>query len=76
MNAARPKLNSEHDPQHGWGFEGEPPETVIRDSGTKYGTSRGRKLQPDDNAQNAELELLRPFASRGCKAMRDPGSID
>jgi hypothetical protein len=27
-----------NDPQQSWGFEGEPPEAVIKDSGTRDGT--------------------------------------
>jgi hypothetical protein len=28
-----------NNPQQSWGFEGEPPEAVIKDSGTRAGTS-------------------------------------
>ena len=28
-----------NNPQQSWGFEGEPPEAVIKDSGTRDGTS-------------------------------------
>ena len=28
-----------NNPQQSWGFEGEPPKAVIKDSGTRYGTS-------------------------------------
>jgi hypothetical protein len=28
-----------NNPQQSWGFEGEPPEAVIKDSGTRVGTS-------------------------------------
>src|SRR5262249_9128240 len=30
---------SANNPQQSWGFEGEPPEAVIKDSGTRDGTS-------------------------------------
>jgi hypothetical protein len=41
-----------NNPQQSWGFEWEPPEAVIKDSGTRAGTSRGCKLQ---------LQLIQPL---------------
>src|SRR5262245_860284 len=34
-----------NNPQQSWGFVGDPPEAVIKDSGTREGTLGGRELQ-------------------------------
>jgi hypothetical protein len=34
-----------NDPQQSWGFDGEPPEAVMKDSGTRDWTLRGTELQ-------------------------------
>jgi hypothetical protein len=33
------RIRKANNPQQSWGFEGEPPEAVIKDSGTRAGTS-------------------------------------
>jgi hypothetical protein len=33
-----PRRTTANNPQQSWGFEGEPPEAVIKDSGTRDGT--------------------------------------
>ena len=34
-----------NNPQQSWGFDGEPPEAVMKDSGTREGTLRRAELQ-------------------------------
>ena len=40
--AGVPQINN---PQQSWGFEGEPPKAVMKDSGTRDWTSLGFELQ-------------------------------